>query len=321
MGNNNSEEHKEKESSKTVFFRIALLGVLTIATIVLLNGNGHVPEGGQEGQESHDIQNANPFEGLFLEAKAAYVYDIAEDRVYFTKNETAQLPLASLTKVMTALVASELISDNTPITLTEESVAIEGDSGLKPGERWTFRKLLDYTLLVSSNDGAHAIAGVAGAFVLAEDENSNPHARFIARMNQKAHELGLTQSFFINESGLDVSTAVSGGYGSAKDMGTLTAFTVKRPEILEATSYSALHFISEDAFTYGATNTNAAIGKIPGIIASKTGFTDLAGGNIVVVFNAGINHPVVAVVLGSSYEGRFNDIEKLVRASLKRIAQ
>lgn len=309
-------------SRTTVFARIIILGLLLVAAFFFFDTNIPASTGTLKATSgTAEVESPDPFEGLFLEAKAAYVYDIINNEVYFTKNETAQLPLASLTKIMTALVASELLSDDTPVTLTKESVAIEGDSGLKSGERWVFKSLLDYTLLVSSNDGAHAIAGVAGAFVPSEDKNADPRTRFIARMNQKAAELGLEQSFFINESGLDVNTSVSGGYGSVKDVNTLVTFAIEEnPALLEATSYNKLDFFSEE-YVHGATNTNAIIGKIPGVIGSKTGFTDLAGGNVVMIFDAGINHPIAIVVLGSSYEGRFRDIEKLVNASLGRIAR
>ena len=66
-------------------------------------------------------------------------------------------------------------------------------------------------------------------------------------------------------------------------------------------------------------NTNESLGRYPGILGSKTGYTDLAGGNLVIVFDVGINHPVAAVVLGSTREGRFEDMAKLTQATLKTI--
>ena len=68
-----------------------------------------------------------------------------------------------------------------------------------------------------------------------------------------------------------------------------------------------------------ATNTNEVVGSIPGLIASKTGFTDLAGGNLVVAFDAGINRPVIISVLGATKDGRFTDMEMLVNASLRAL--
>ena len=70
-----------------------------------------------------------------------------------------------------------------------------------------------------------------------------------------------------------------------------------------------------------ARNTNQETGKFPLLIASKTGYTDLAGGNLALAFDAGFNRPIIIVVLGSSYEGRFADAEKLVWATLAYLAQ
>jgi len=93
------------------------------------------------------------------------------------------------------------------------------------------------------------------------------------------------------------------------------------PNAVEATTYDSLTFTSLGGIRHHATNTNAAVGDVPGLIGSKTGFTDLAGGNLVVAFDAGLGHPIIAVVLGSSFDGRFDDMKKLVAASLAKIAQ
>ena len=68
-------------------------------------------------------------------------------------------------------------------------------------------------------------------------------------------------------------------------------------------------------FTHNVENTNTSAAAIPGLIGSKTGFTDLAGGNLAVVFDVGLSRPVIAVVLGSTKETRFTDIEQLVNAT------
>ncbi len=320
------ETTKVAESTKndSVLLRMGVLGGLLILSLFVFDEN------------IFDIQKEkivatppqtitttiNPFEHISIEAKAAYVYDLDTKEILFSKNEHSQLPLASITKLMTALVASTLISDETIITIDESSIAIDGDNGFHTNERWKFKDLLDYTLLVSSNDGAHAIAGVAGAFINdTQTEDTDNHVNFVNKMNQTAQSLGLMQSYFMNESRLDANAYIGGRYGSARDIASLLAYIISdRPQLLEATAYKNLSFVSEDQFIYNATNTNSGIGNIPGLIASKTGFTDLAGGNLAIAFDAGINHPIIAVVLGSSFEGRFNDMKKLVKASLKYIA-
>jgi D-alanyl-D-alanine carboxypeptidase len=67
-------------------------------------------------------------------------------------------------------------------------------------------------------------------------------------------------------------------------------------------------------------NTNQGVVQVPGALLSKTGFTDLAGGNLVVVFDAGMAHPVAVVVLGSTVEGRFTDVKRLMDATLAHFA-
>ncbi|MCW9054762.1 MAG: serine hydrolase [Candidatus Pacebacteria bacterium] len=328
---NTPEAPQERASEETIIdpqtlLRVGLLGIVLVI-IVYTFGERALPRFFSTAAvvvSDTQIEEAiDPFTLINIEASAAYVYDFSNDEVLFAKNESAQLPLASLTKVMTALVASEKVSADTAIVLSDKSIAVDGDSGLKAGEVWNFKDLLDYTLVVSSNDGAHAIAGVAGSFERSTQANEkDSHAAFVELMNATAQELGLLQTYFINESGLDTNTEVSGGYGSAQDMATLLSFVVsERPHLLEATSFNTLQFASEDGFIYNATNTNAAIGVIPGIIASKTGYTELAGGNLMVAFDAGINRPIVAIVLGSSFDGRFSDMEQLVNATLTKIIQ
>lgn len=328
MSNNEPENIVEVDDKlNSMLVRLGVLGGLLIVSIFVFNSS--VFTVGSTTAVATPVKALpeliSPFEHTIVEAKAAYVYDVADEKVLFAKNERAQLPLASVTKLMTALVASELISEDTIITIGEDSVAVDGDNGFHVDEQWKFKDLLDYTLLVSSNDGAHAIASVAGSFSTNTTESlkgKNSNQMFVDKMNQTAVSLGLTQSYFINESGLDTSTLIGGGYGSARDIASLLAYIIfNRPGLLEATAYGSLNFISEDQFVYNATNTNAAIGNIPGLLASKTGYTDLAGGNLAIAFDAGINHPIVAVVLGSSFDGRFRDIEKLVDASLEELAQ
>ena len=318
---------KEEKMDSSLIRLVVLGGLLVLSLFVFSSGIFNIEKKVVATTPTQTETPVSPFEHLSIEAKAAYVYDITTGEILFSKNEQAQLPLASLTKLMTALVASRLISADTVITIKESSINIDGDNGFHKDEKWKFKDLLDYTLVVSSNDGAHAIASVAGAFVhetpVKEEVGveENPRRDFILQMNQTSKSLGLTQSYFINESGLDTNTMVGGGYGSARDVASLLAYIIsERPLLLEATAYETHNFISEDQFVYNATNTNTAIGNIPGLIASKTGFTDLAGGNLAIAYDAGINRPIVAVVLGSSFEGRFRDIENLVQATLKDLA-
>ncbi len=255
-----------------------------------------------------------PFQEINLEARGAMVWDIVNHRELFSKNSDAPLPLASLTKVMTAVTTNGKLNGGQKIKITKEDLEPEGDSKLVVGDIWQAKDLRDFTLLTSSNDGAFALAAVAHV-----DEGDPKNSSFVKEMNDTASKIGLSNSKFFNEHGLDSSADRGGAYGSAKDMALLFEYTLKNyPEILEATRYKNVHFNSEKE-TYVGQNTNIIIDKIPNIIASKTGYTDLAGGNLVIAFDAGLNRPIIISILGSTAEGRFEDALKLVEASLQYI--
>ncbi len=263
---------------------------------------------------------SNAFENLELRAKAVYVYDVMQHKVIYEKNQDLQLPLASLTKLMTALTAADLIPLNSRVTIRKEFLEEEGDSGLFANESWNLKDLLDFSLIVSSNDGARSIASVVGALDLKTEDYDLGRKDFINKMNMKAGKLDLKQTYFINESGLDVGST-SGGYGTAKDMAKLLQYIiVNKPGILEATTYDTLT-VNSSSEQHVAKNTNIDIESIPGLIASKTGYTELAGGNLAIAFDTSIGRPVIIVVLGSTMEGRFEDVAKLVKASLESVAE
>ncbi len=227
------------------------------------------------------------------------------------------MPLASLTKLMTALTAMELLPENTRITINKEFLQDDGNSGLAVGESWSLKNLLDFSLVVSSNGGARSIASVVGATLDKTQDFSLGRTDFIKQMNLEVKKIGLSQSYFLNESGLDQSSTENGGYGSADDVAKLVQYILtNKPNILEPTKYSNLSVTSLSE-THIAKNTDVLADTIPGLLASKTGYTDLAGGNLVVAFDASIGHPFIAVVLGSTQSGRFSDMQTLVDATMK----
>ncbi len=254
----------------------------------------------------------NPFLSINIEAKAAIVLDAKTGEVLYEKNSDTELPLASVTKLMTALVANEILNNEGNIKIDQNDIAQAGDSGLSDGETFSVKKLNDLTLLVSSNDGAFALAAAAGAFL----NSSEPAAAFVKAMNIKAKELGLTKTYYRNPTGLDLTSTEAGAYGSASDMAYLMKHIISTvPEILEETTTDKTVIYNQAGVYHEAENTNPIVNSIPGLIGSKTGYTELAGGNLVVAFNVGLDHPVVVAVLGSSHSGRFNDVLKLVKAT------
>lgn len=260
--------------------------------------------------------NTAVFDGIDIRGTSAFVWDVNAQRVLYEKAPDEQLPIASITKLMTALVAFKIIDENADIEIGASAISQDGESGFMAGERFTLRTLADLTLISSSNDGAFAIAAAAGALLDEED----PARTFVEAMNVEAEELGMTQTYFRNPTGLDISTTEPGAESSARDIAFLMEHILKEhPGLLEATTRSSSVFYNENGAYHETENTNYALGDIPGIIGSKTGYTTLAGGNLAVAFDASLNRPIIVVVLGSTWSDRFGDVVKLSDAAREAV--
>jgi len=181
---------------------------------------------------------------------------------------------------------------------------------------------MDFTLAASSNEGAQELARAAENGIASKYPQATPGAATVWRMNDLAKSLGLQETYFLNPSGLDVSTTQSGAYSSARDVAKLFAYAASTsPALFEATTDASVTRSTLSGKTIVGENTNEALPAIPGLIMGKTGYTDLAGGNLGVVFDVGPAHPVVAVVLGSTYDGRFQDMEAIVPRAQQAVAQ
>ena len=314
----NNDQKTERISGKLLIFDAFLVG-LVVFIFFLIYSALHPVSSRQLGV-SAPLTPSTAFKNVTLVGKAAFVFDVAENKVIFKKNEFAQLPLASLTKLMMALTATELVPKDSHIVIRKEFLQEDGDTGLLSGESWKIKDLLDFSLMVSSNDGARSVASVVGAFNLKSTDYNLGRKDFITKMNQRAKELGLKETYFVNESGLDEG-GISGGYGSAIDVAKLMQYILlNHPEILEVTKYQEINIKSLNK-THLAKNTNVEINQIPGLMASKTGYTDMAGGNLVIAFDSSIGHPIIVVILGSSEEARFTDVDTLVNTSLQYVRE
>ncbi|MFZ2522562.1 MAG: serine hydrolase [Minisyncoccia bacterium] len=311
--------NEERISKKLLIFDgIVLVLIVFILTIIYTRINS--PKSDPIAKERMEVSSSAFFDNLSLEAESAYVYDVNSGKVLFEKNSDKQYPLASLTKLMMAVTAVEHFPKNAKITIKKEFLSEDGDSGLLANESWILENLLDLSLVVSSNDGARSIASVIGASLLQTQDYNLGRKEFISMMNKKASEIGLTNTYYINENGLDIEN-FSGGYGSAKDVAKLMQYMIaNKPDILEATTYKKLTVESQSK-SHSVNNTNTEIDKIPGLIGSKTGYTSQAGGNLVVAFDASIGRPIIVVAMGSTIEGRFSDVKSMVSASLDYIKE
>lgn len=298
---------RETRSTREIGIALTIAsGVLAVLLFVPLGPALTIPEPRTEGE------NGGAFKKISLEAKAAIVYDLATKQALYTKNADTQLPLASLTKLLTVYAALSSISPDTLITIPRNATSLEGPHVFSAGQTFSLGDLARLTLTASLNDGAAAIASAVA------DQENRSHVEMLAGA---AAALGLSQTYALNGNGLDVSAAVSGGYGSARDLARLVGALVARaPDIVSASTQPHAQAVSTKGTVFSVKNTNPTIDTIPHLLLSKTGFTDLAGGNLAIVFDAGIAHPIAIVVLGSSQKARFTDSLALVAATLAHFA-
>lgn len=278
-------------------------------------------EGEKINASEYGVETPNPFGDAELEAASAYVIDLTTGEVMYEKGAFEARPLASITKLLTALLLAEEIPDHVYIPLSKDAIGQDGEEGLVAGDKLKKEDLINFMLVSSSNDAAYA----AGEFI-GEKLEGNEKARlskFVALMNDRAREIGMLSSSFLNPHGLDVFVnlkRISGANGSAFDVAVLMNYVYAHyPELLSRTSETSLEVESQQGRIYTAKNTNHAAGDIPQLIGAKTGSTKLAGGNLTFIFDAGFEHPVLAVVLGSSEEERFGDAKKIVEAVFRYI--
>lgn len=256
---------------------------------------------------------SHAYDSVKISGKAAIVYDLTNGDILYQKNAEAQLPLASLTKLLTLYAAAEALGEKSPVAITSKALATEGESGFHEGDVFAFEDAARLAVVASSNDAAEAIAEAAA--------QKRQAANSTALLASAASSIGLTQTYALNGTGLDENGEISGGYGSAHDIALLAAALLKKiPDIMRATVEPRVTARSFAGNSYTLANTNPEVTHIPGLLMSKTGYTDLAGGNLAVVFDAGIGHPVAVVVLGSTRDERFSDVDALVQATSQRFA-
>ncbi len=228
---------------------------------------------------------------LELQAQAVLAMKIDGSRVYYNKNVETQRSIASLTKLMTAIIVLENYDLNEVVKVSSAAVKREGIMGnLRPAELITVRSLLNIMIIDSSNDAA---------FALAEKRKD-----FIFLMNKKAEELGLKNTHFSNSDGIDEP----GNYSSALDIAKIFSYLINtHPEASEILKTKNMVVYSVDGkIEHRLESTNQLLGKVDEVVAGKTGYTEEAGGSLILLTKSDI----ITVVLGSL--DRFGESEKLI---------
>lgn len=238
-----------------------------------------------------------------LDAKAALSLRIGatgREKVILKKNSADVLPIASLTKLMTATVVSEnpdlygldiqvVIS---PAAASRDDVPVSGN--LMAGESYSVRQLLADMLFYSSNDAAYALSEVMGA------------NEFVGAMNSKARELGLANTFFYNPNGLDMDDGTA-NHSSAADLMVLVKYILqKHPEIFSFTVQPGQSLTENGIF-------NIKLWDGQTLIGGKTGYTQKAGGCMILVIENDKQRRYIDILIGSaSSETRVGEMQKLV---------
>lgn len=232
-----------------------------------------------------------------VSARAVVVQDAVSKTIMFSKNQDSQLTPASITKIMTALVALDYWSDlDTIIVVKNEDRAIGQTIDLVRGEQITVKNILYGLLVHSGNDAALAIA----------DNYPGGYSAFVSAMNAKAKELHLDNTTFKNPSGIDQY----GHFTSARDLAVLSATALQNPVIAEMAQTKRVVVTDiTGSIVHNLTTTNILLGEIPGLQGLKTGWTTNAGECLISYVDRD-GHKVVFVVLGSL--DRFGDSTKLI---------
>ena len=316
---NNMTEHK---TSRKFIVAILVLPVIAVVYYAISNigvKTKTVPKESAHSSVVFDIDPTGSFPNVEITAKSAIVYDALHNKIFYSKNSGDVMSLASLTKIMTSLIATETAPSYTLLTIKQNQLSEEGDIGLRPNEIWKLGDLSNFMLISSSNDAARAIALSIGNQPDSDSSQyENGNVKFLEMMNKKAIELNLNSFVFMNETGLDRNITMPGAIGSAKDVAKLVSYIIKKyPDLLSVTKYPDIKVTSNSNIEHYASNTNNGVSKYPYLLASKTGYTELAGGNLMVAIDRkekGSPHPIVIVVLGSTLTDRFKDAEKLMGA-------
>lgn len=245
-----------------------------------------------------------------IQAKSAIVAEINKEGkigIIFQQNVNTQLPIASLTKLMTAVVASEFYQETEQIKVSRESVAQLAKTGyLRAGEILLPEELLHIMLIESSNDAAMAITDLVG------------NDGFVGLMNLKIKDFEMNDTYFYNPHGLDPDDMgledEEINYSTVWDLTKLSKHLLKEyPQILEISSkeqYSL--YLKNGGFHHILYNTNQLLYELNGnVVGSKTGLTDRAGGCLLLILKG--NTPgsyYVSILLNSP--DRFLDMRKLI---------
>lgn len=238
---------------------------------------------------------------LSLTAKAAVLMNSETGQIVYALNSQTQLPEASITKVMTMLLIFEAydagkIKMDEMVTCSEYAASMGGSQiWLEPGEQMTVSELIKAAFVGSANDACVALG----------EHLAGSNEAFVSMMNQRAEELGMVNTFYVNCTGLDAEGHVT----SAQDIAIVSAELLKHEEVLK---YTTIWMDTLRGGELQLSNTNKLLKQYSGTIGLKTGTTSQAGCCISAAAKRD-NMTMIAVILGApDSKSRFSDAKKLL---------
>src|SRR3989344_1769180 len=231
-----------------------------------------------------------------VSARAILIKDLETNTILYQKDANYSMPIASTTKIMTALVASEYFKQNSVLTVGSSANIPGSRVGLIKNEDLSFRSLLYGMLLNSGNDASYAIAENYPGGVLG----------FVSAMNKKVMDLGLKNTYFDNPAGFDSPNH----YSSASDLAKITEEALKNAQLARIFATQKTNIVSLDKkYTHQLFNLNKLLASVNGVLGVKTGTTQEAKENLVTLVERD-GHRVLLVALGSS--DRFGETTRLI---------
>ena len=235
-------------------------------------------------------------------ARSALLYDLTTNRTLFEKKSHERLPMASLTKIMTAIVALENPKSDNKYVVTQENIVGEDSMGLQAGETLTLKELIYGLMLRSGNDASEVLAA---NYYKGRDE-------FVEDMNKKAQALGLSNTQFSNPSGLQGDGVQ---YTTAQDLLVITKYALENFPLFREVAASPEHTLPATSGhpEYYLLNETNLLTTYPGVKGVKTGFTPEAG-MCLVTYLEYEDHKIIGVLLNS--ENRRQEMKDLLDYSL-----
>ena len=250
-----------------------------------------------------ETQTSNTLDSSSINSRSCIIYDRNSHMVLYGKNETKQVKMASTTKIMTSLIIIEKCNLSETIEISKKAAGTGGSRlGLKAGDKITIKDLLYGLMLCSGNDAAVALAEYAGGDIQS----------FAELMNNKAHELGLTNTHYESPHGLDSD----GHYTTAYELAVLTDYALKN-ETFASIVGTKNYTVTINGYPKNLSNTNELLGYLNGVYGVKTGFTNGANRCLVTACKRN-DMDIICVVLGADTKKfRTQDSIKLIEYAFK----